>query len=212
MKSDGKLKIAGKYSVDDWFACKAGLVIGGDPDAWKSACDKFFIERLQTRYLDPIKALQSSKLLKGEGFSIVTLQCSLIEFLGSTIEGMSYRYAPDNQLRQFEYKDSKNLFIRFLTTIAPFKKSFPQKKLAKDFYEGVRCGLLHEARTKRGWKILASPPSGMAIDAKSASKVVYRNDLQLTFHEFVDWYKAELPKNKKLQEAFIRKFDSLCQE
>lgn len=32
--------------------------------------------------------------------------------------------------------------------------------LAQDFYEGVRCGLLHEARTKNDRTIKAEGPTG----------------------------------------------------
>jgi hypothetical protein len=210
MKMDGSVKIAGDRTVDDWDACKAALIVGGDPEAWTKACEQFFVERLRTRYFDPINALQSSKLLKGEGFSIVTIQCSLIEFLGSIVKGKSYIYRPNKKipLATFEYDNSKSLFVEFLTTAHPFEKIFTKTNLATEFYEAVRCGLLHEARTKKGWRILESHPSGIAVDAK----VVYRNDLQNAFEKFVKWYKTELPKDKDLQEAFVRKFDSLCQE
>jgi hypothetical protein len=47
------------------------------------------------------------------------------------------------------------LIISFLMTRTPFKEDFKTENMARDFYEGVRCGLLHEARTKNGWTIWA---------------------------------------------------------
>lgn len=44
------------------------------------------------------------------------------------------------------------------------------------------------------------------------AKIIYRNDLQDDFMTFADWYGSELLKNKDYQEAFIRKFDSLCKD
>lgn len=90
----------------------------------------------------------------------------------------------------------------------PFKDHFTTENIARDFYEGVRCGLLHEARTKGGWTIWTRHSSGGTIDA--AQKIVYRDNFQADLLAFVEWYKAELPSDTALQDAFIRKFDSLC--
>jgi hypothetical protein len=91
---------------------------------------------------------------------------------------------------------------------APFNTEF-DARTAHDFYEGVRCGLLHEARTKNGWVIWAKHGSRI-IDAPGAQKILYRDDFQKALLEFVAWYKGALTSDSAIQEAFIRKFDSLC--
>ena len=58
----------------------------------------------------------------------------------------------------YEYSSSSDIFISFLTNRMPFKDEF-NKDQARDFYISVRCGLLHEARTKNGWTIWAKPGS-----------------------------------------------------
>ena len=68
---------------------------------------------------------------------------------------------------------------------------------------------LHEARTKGGWRIWAKSPAATVVSA--APKIVYRDDFHAALLEFIEWYKGALPSDKALQEAFIRKFDSLCQ-
>jgi hypothetical protein len=85
---------------------------------------------------------------------------------------------------------------------------FPDNGTAGDFYVSVRCGLLHEARTKGTWKIRVCESAVLAIDAKA--KVVYRNKMQAAFDEFVNWYEQQLCEETDVQQAFIRKFDSLC--
>jgi hypothetical protein len=67
---------------------------------------------------------------------------------------------------------------------------------------------LHEARTKDGWRILARNPKGKPIDANA--KIVFRDDLQAAFKNFLQAYRNELLNDANLQAAFIRKFDSLC--
>ena len=45
-----------------------------------------------------------------------------------------------------------------------------------------------------------------------AEKIIDRNKLQCDFEEYVKSYGKDLLADKKLQAAFIRKFDSLCEE
>lgn len=207
---DLSVYIAGSKTVADWQAFRATLASGGDTDRWREAFDGYFHARLLLRYLNPIRLLQENGTFQGEGFSIVAIQCTLIEFLESTIQGRIYRYRRpcDPPLGTHEYSNSSDLFISFLSGRQPFARYF-SRQLARDFYEGVRCGLLHEARTKGGWTIWAKSPAADIVSA--TPKTVYRDDFNAALLEFIDWYKGALPSDKTLQQAFIRKFDSLCQ-
>lgn len=205
------MRIAGQRTDADWRECRKSLVVGGDPVPWKLAFDEFLMERLRTRYLDPIQAIQSLETKQGEGFSIVAIQCSLIEFLGATLEGKTYRFVRrgDRKLTEFEYSVSKDMFVSFLTGYVPFKTVFVDDARALNFYEGVRCGLLHEARTNKTWTIRSRAEHGEFIDYDQ--RIVWRDDLQRAFDEFFEWFGSTLPKDKTFQAAFIRKFDSLCE-
>ena len=209
MNTSGDVYIAGSKTVTDWQALRRKLMLTCDPDLWHEAFHSYFLERLSLRYLDPIKVIQENGTFQGEGFSIVAIQCTLIEFLESTFKGLSYRYLRSGErLGQYEYSNSRDLFMSFLCGRRPFIKEF-DGQLAQDFYGGVRCGLLHEARTKNGWSIWAEGPSGNVISA--TAKIVYRNNFQAALLEYIDWYKGALLSDVLLQEAFIRKFDSLCE-
>jgi len=212
MKAPGDIPtyIAGSKTVDDWQAFRTTLAPGGDADGWREAFDSYFHARLLLRYLNPISVLQENGTFQGEGFSIVTIQCTLIEFLESTVQGRIYRYRrpSDPPLGTREYSNSGDLFISFLSGRQPFARDF-NRQLARDFYEGVRCGLLHEARTKGGWTIRAKSPGANVVSA--TPKIVYRDNFNAALLEFIDWYKGALASNRTVQEAFIRKFDSLCQ-
>ncbi len=171
MNTSGNAYIAGSKTANDWRTLSAKLVPGGDIGPWNEAFHGYFLERLSLRYLNPIDVIQENGTLQGEGFSIVAIQCTLIEFLESTAKGLSYRYLRSGErLGQYEYSSSRDLFVSFLCSRTPFSKVFDDQ-LARDFYEGVRCGLLHEARTKNGWSIWAEGPSGNAISA--SAKIVY---------------------------------------
>ena len=219
MNARDSIRIAGKRNIGDWVATRARLAGENDQEAWRKAYADFFMERLRTRYFDPIDILRTpvshsnngQPYPRGEGFAIVTLQCSLIEFLGATLTGQTYvsrRQLKGRKKADLEYTDSGEMFVGFLRTAHSFKDIFGNKDDAWDFYENVRCGLFHEARTRNNWRILWHSSVDPCIDVKN--KVIYRDDLQDAFKAFVDWYGAELPRNKEYQDAFIRKFDCLC--
>src|SRR2546423_4482005 len=118
--SDGDTKIAGWKTADDWQAFRPSLVIGGD--RWQEAFNEYFRTRVDLRYLKPIKLLQNHGTFEGEGFSIVALQCTLVEFLESTVQGVNYRYLRSGEkLGPHEYSVSRDLFVMFLSTRDPFK-------------------------------------------------------------------------------------------
>jgi hypothetical protein len=211
LRSRANIRIAGKRNVGNWVVTRAQLTNTNDPAAWKKAYADFFLERISSRYLEPVEVLRKAGDRTGEGFAITAIQCSLIEFLGATLKGQSYVHASELKGRKktdLEYVSSGKMFVEFLRSAPPFRDVFLSDALAWDFYNGVRCGLLHEARTKKGWTIRTRSSVGPFLDAKA--KVVYRDDLHRAFEAFTAWYGAELCKNMDYQEAFIRKFDSLC--
>lgn len=200
--------IAGSKTEGDWLAFRASLVAGSDA-VWEAAFEDYFRPRLALRYLEPIKVLQNNGTCQGEGFSIAAIQCTLIEFLESTARGLKYRYLSNGEkLGPNEYSSSKAIFIAFLRDRKPFSNTF-NKSSALDFYAGVRCGLLHEAQTKNGWKILAKSQDNFIADVKE--RIVYRDNFQSGLLEYVESYKATLLSDGTLQSAFVRKFDSLCE-
>ncbi len=132
--SPDDMKIADQYTVADWKAMKS-MLVPGQPDNWKNAFKLFFRKRIETRYFEPIKLLQKHGDNKGEGFSIVALQCSLIEFLASTRTGQKYKHCKPNQdeCNEYEYCQSSKIFIDFLTFQAPFNAFFAAKPKQTNF-------------------------------------------------------------------------------
>ncbi len=167
------------------------------------------------------KRLFSYDDVNGEGFSIVAIQCTLIEFLASTIEGKNYRHRGSRDaspLGDYEYYNSSDMFVRFLSEQDPFRRYF-DRDTAHDFYANVRCPLLHEARTRNGWTIWGftieigdsldhKPVFSAPIDPKE--KIIFRDNLQTLFLRFVDEYGDKVTSDVTLQGAFLRKFDNLA--
>ncbi len=198
-----KIFIAPRRSAADWRQLSSTLVIGDATTPWDAASDEFFFQRLESRYLKPIRVLQDKGSWEGEGFRIVSIQCALLEFLAACRGGLICRHK--NPAPPHGYNLSGELFATFLSTTAPFNALFKRDD-AVEFYRQVRCALLHEARTKGGWIIHSSGRVG--VDC--TRKIVYRNTLQSQIIDYINDYGLDLLNDIDLQAAFFRKFDDLA--
>jgi hypothetical protein len=204
------MRIAGNKTVDHWSVMKSRLrAAPKDEGLWDEIFDDFYLTRIKTRYLEPMESIRARGTRNGEGFAIVALFCSLIEFLESCETGQKYHHLKKGEkLSENEYSNSSDCFQTFLKTRSPFKTLVPSK-LVKGFYEDVRCGLLHEARTKGGWVVAAS---GSNLISETAGEItISRNRLVPALNEYFEDYRSRLLANRSTQEAFIRKFDHLCE-
>jgi len=198
-------------------------------DTWEQAI-KLFQERLKDKYFKPIQLIIGVKRNKGEGFSIVTLQCALIEMFSAFRQGKIHIQKNAKNMQNYEYKESTKIFTSLLLEAPIFKDVFWQQQgkknreintpyNASDFYKYVRCGLMHEARTKENWCI-TSAPKGIDektekcfIKTESGQNKIYRTVLHYKLLEYLDNYSDELrqdtPDGKKLRKHFARKLDHL---
>src|SRR5690554_2050192 len=163
------IKIAGVHTVKQWKELDS-ILDTNDNKNWALAFS-FFEERIETRYLKPIEAILNLGNNNGEGFAVVNLQCSLIETIESFINGWVYKCKYDNKKKKkkkynWYHRENKmkspyskcylrniDIFQSFFDTREPFKS---YKIKGDDFYNDVRCGLLHETKTKNDWKIKAN--------------------------------------------------------
>ncbi|MBN2087705.1 hypothetical protein JW758_05130 [Candidatus Peregrinibacteria bacterium] len=205
--------IAGRKTVADWNSIKSALADFNNTNLWTTVYNDFFITRLNDRYLNPIKSIKQDGGYTGEGFSIMTIICSLIEFLETTYQGINYRFRRkgDPPLGQYEYGASNQIFIDFLTKHNPFNTQFNIHN-ANDFYKNIRCGLLHEARTNSNWTIWGNSGNGTLIKRTANETIIYRDDFYDALLKFINvHYKSDLLSSNDRKEAFIRKFDNLCE-
>ena len=90
------------------------------------------------------------------GFAIAAVFCTLVEFLESCERGHNFRFigrsGPPLQPNEYSERQAAGYFKDFLRTRRPFNALVPVA-LVDSFYSDVRCGLVHEARTKGGWVI-----------------------------------------------------------
>lgn len=129
----------------------------GEYEAFVTAHDTraiadFIEERLRERYVEPVESS-----LKPHGFAMMATSCLLIETLSCfrTGEGEtgSILKEPNGKPRY-----GSRYFHDFFTATEGFEPfgephQGTSEELAREFYSGVRCGILHQGETTAGWRI-----------------------------------------------------------
>lgn len=220
------MKIAGNLTIQNWKELAKNLDTQKDEN-WGLAYN-FFEERINTRYINPINVILEMKDNLGEGFAVVNLQCSLIETIESFINGCIHEYDINSEKLKWKRKgriifhSNKLIFKSFFKNREPFKSQVPNIK-GNDFYEYVRCPLLHETQTKNNWLIkLDKEKTVLAYQEikndKEIEKIIYRENFQRDLEILVDNYKNAIIngeifcgiKPEELRENFIAKFNHIC--
>ena len=137
------IKISSSITVGD---CKRYI-----QEKNKEKICSLFEQRFKERYIQPFKGNENK-----HGFSIMAISCLMIEALESFKQGW-----PNSNSR------SALAFSYFFDTSIGFKEMSGHHQA---FYKHVRCGLLHQAETTGGWRIVRKgnfvfQPSTLTINA-----------------------------------------------
>jgi hypothetical protein len=117
----------------------------------------FILERLSERYISPLQA-SSEKY----GFLMMASVCLLIETLESFYQGWptTDKGIPRNEIqdpckptdpRRNTVSSSEVAFCYFFQRQDAFSLL---RSCSRDFYEHVRCGILHQGETTGGWRFI----------------------------------------------------------
>ena len=102
---------------------------------------EFVFKRLMDRYVSPIE--KNNSIINNSprnGFLLMAIACLLIETYQSFKKG--WKTTKDGKSRE----SFRDFFIEE-TKFEAFSRHY------KSFYECVRCGILHQGETTKGWKI-----------------------------------------------------------
>lgn len=197
-------------------------------DHWKEIIERFGV-RIEDFYFGPINRVKDPNQLKGEGFTILTIQCALIEMFAAFKNGKIHKYNKKEGDPEYTYRKADESFLAFLHSESIFENHFYTvengEKLvdlpfsATDFYNQVRCGLMHEARTKGEWVINAKKTykgdetvfltrdpihSRIRID-----RTVLNNQLKKYFKGYLESLSQSSEDGQRLRRLFARKLDHL---
>jgi hypothetical protein len=208
---DTSTQIAGSLTIGDWLHLKESIERSPERTVLWEKAYVFFEKRISTRYLKPIEAIEHNSNIEGEGFAIVAIICSLIEALETFRQGKVYKRASKARPldEEKEYFKSQPIFESFLKNRDPFKSHFAASDLAADFYENVRCAILHEAATRNRWKIRIN--TGVLVEKRNESVILNRVLFVDAIKQYMEHYKTELLASSALRKAYIQKMNSICE-
>ena len=181
---------------------------------------RFLDERYRERFFDPITCLRSAENNeRGFGFAIMALCCLLIETLECYREGLPTSHPRDlkdlcdgldkkeilKRCGEINPTGSEKVFENFFNC-EKHRDFFPGVNGAM-FYEKIRCGLLHQAQTKGGWRI---GRRGSFWDANKNEPGINRDEfcdrLNACFSAFLD----ELRTNEMTEHPWPNVKQKIC--
>jgi hypothetical protein len=201
---------------DDTILCgrpdSTYCVTVGDYKAWENEADggwskkpEFIRRRLFERYIDPVKALdfcRSTKKSKN-GFQMMAVGCLLIETLASFWRGWeSTEPGKDGKGRKIPGK-SGEAFKVFFQEQARFSAFH-----GTQFYRNVRCGILHQGETKKGWTIERTGPLFDGICQINAKK--FHDQMAMAIRDYERALKNP-PTGSLLRANFDKKMKAVIQ-
>lgn len=188
------MEIASGFTAQNWHELNL------DPsqkDNWDIAID-VIRRRITERYIEPVNELlklESDKQYKDRrfGFSVVAIDCLLIETLQSFIDGN----------KETKPHKGKQTFINYLAHGDVLGKYF-SAELAGRFYKEYRNGLLHQAETKNKALIWSKFE---VVSVLEGQMIINRTELhKLISEQFENYLKAlENDKSIKLRKNAIKK-------
>jgi hypothetical protein len=206
------IKISKDFTVANWEELRPQLFYSNDN--WPKA-NQVFQDRIESRFLNPIEIIKSINKNEGEGFSIALISVVLLEFLAAFEHGKIYKIQKEN-ISPHEYFSGIRLLKTFLTTDKIFKLHFERNSRVQTFYENIRCGLVHEARTMENDVIISNESPKNTKQSSIYFKVdgewrLNRDVLLVTLKSFIENYKDRLLNNElNLRNKFIIKMDDIA--
>jgi hypothetical protein len=205
--------ISSNFRKKDWDKLRENLISTID-EPWNEEwdiCLQALSDRTEARFLNPLRMIQPQDTKHGEGFTVTAIICILLEFFSALYQGKIYTTREPNEgesLRPYEYHSSSEVIREFLINQKPFCDDFDNAKASK-FYSNIRCGLLHEARTKKNW-IIRYQNGNQLIEKVGSDIVLYRKRFLDALIEWFEYYKTEVKTNRILRMHLITKLDDIA--
>lgn len=201
-------KISPSYSASDW---PSDLADRNSPN-WDMAI-KILRDRFEGRYLKPLKVLTNHKdksIRTNVGFIVMSIDCLLIETLNQFYLGLTQteeEYFRNNTDPNYRYNwQAFRDFFKHSKNFSAFKGD---DDLCKEFFNQIRCGLLHQAESKINSLInLKGEELVKKIDENDVKKGIIVN--RGIFHEYVrkdfEQYFEDLknPENQNIFGKYLR--------
>ena len=188
----------------------------------KDSIADFIYWRLYERYIAPCQKIRKVSFAQHQeekeeakstyklriGFSVVANMCLLIETLQtfSSNKANSENYSRQCFINFFNTygKSHFKLLDEDITKLIEPKKKDKKNIYPYNFYENIRCGILHQGETTGGWKIING---AKAIDVDK--KLIDAKKFLDTMDKVLKAYTDELKNDEELMKKCIKKLNAI---
>ena len=187
---------------------------------------RFLDERHTERFFAPIRCLRQAQGANfGYGFAIMALCSLLIETLecyrlglpSSSKSDLKSLMIPSVQaaacveykLDSLTFPGSGKMFESFFDR--PQHQVFLPGVMGKEFFEQIRCGLLHQAQTKDGWRIVRTGKFWDPSPVKQVNRDEFSKRLEDCFKAYLNELENEPNWDSDMWKAARRKIYWLVQ-
>lgn len=190
-------KISPKYFASHWKALD--LANAAKPN-WKEAV-AIFHDRIDGRFLEPVRGIQehgNEAIQEWCGFAVVAIDCLLIETLGQFYRGFDETPKPNGgPVLNPHHWTHRTFYVAYMSSMASLSKAsmFDTDEKRELFYVHFRCGILHQAQTKKQSRVVFDEPDmiGFADPADHGrGLIVDRKKLHAALLQEIEEYKQVL--------------------
>lgn len=191
------ISVSPKYRKSHWQEAHAN-------NDWNRMAE-IFEDRIVSRFLKPVRLIADDRDI-GEfsGFSILALDCIIIETLNQFYSGLDETEGAHDKA-----------FWNFFKNSEFFKGHFSRKK-AFTFYSHYRCGILHQAQTKKKSVVRIDQSTMIQSVESDISKglIVDRSKFHKAVEDEITSYMEKLKnggeENSDLRRNFVKKMNIIC--
>lgn len=195
MQTERGIFISDNYSRSDYR--RLHLQINSDYEAWSLAIN-IFSERIYGRFINQIKLLNENA--QQNGFASMALCCLLIDTM--------YKFEHGTIATNYNEVKYEEMLMTYLNDV------FSSLDMARAFYKGIRCGILHSGETQNGCMLSVTcnhiiEVQGNGINTKINVNVIdFSNRVINYINEYINrLYSGDTQTRKK----FIKKMNFLCE-
>jgi hypothetical protein len=196
-------RISPQFESSDWATLRPRLDDPADTSAWTRAINIIFHDRIQSRLLEPTNRLSNAtdSADLGFGFAMLALDCLLIDTIQSFREG---------RLKGSEARTAK-AFVDFFRASARLSVEFQSRRVIDEFYDAIRCGLMHDGETRKGWRIKRRHATSV-VERVSDGHLLYRDNFHDAVRAEFEVYKSALLNGQTtaLRRNFLLRMDAIC--
>jgi hypothetical protein len=166
---------------------------------------KFVKHRLHDRYIAPLLNTEAS------GFLMMAASCLLIETLQSFYDGLpSTKYISSTTfMRFFERQEQRFPYFRECFPLKEEINKKGEKCTVCSFYKHIRCGILHQAETTGGYRILRNNSPLFDSSEKSVNADAFLEAVRLCVDDYTQVL-SDLDYKSKLWHHAAKKIRFIC--